>query len=254
MTVGAPNSPDKPDARDDRAGGDARFHTTQWTVILAAGSAGPERDAALDVFCRSYWYPLYAFLRRRGESAEQACDLVQEFFARMLQDGWLAGVERRETRFSTLLLTILQRFLASERRRAKAEKRGGGCVPLSIDLARAEQWFGAEPIGGETPEQIFERRCALAVLDRALNVLRQECETTGRAQQFRELSPFLSREPASGEYDAVAERLGLNARAIAVAVHRLRAEYRATVRAEVATGLTDRSRIDEELRHLAAAL
>jgi RNA polymerase sigma-70 factor (ECF subfamily) len=234
--------------------GSARFCTTQWTVILGAGSPGPQRDAALDQFCRTYWYPLYAFVRRRGESAEDASDLVQQFFAQMLERGWLAEVERREVRFSTLLLTIYQRFLASEYRRATAGKRGGGQVPLSIDLAQAEQWFGAEPVADETPERLFERRWALAVLDRALGLLREECETAGRARQFAALSPFLSREAEAGEYDRVAARLGLNARAVAVAVHRLRAQYRATVRAEVAAGLSDHTCVAEELRHLAAAL
>lgn len=131
---------------------------------------------------------------------------------------------------------------------------GGGQTPLSIDLAQAELWFGAEPVSGETPERIFERRWALAVLDRALGLLREECETTGRARQFDALAPFLSREPADGEYDTVAATLGMNIRAVAVAVHRLRAQYRATVRAEVAAGINDPTRIDEELRHLAAAL
>lgn len=232
----------------------ARFYTTQWTVVLQAGSAGPQRDAALEQFCRTYWYPLYAFVRRRGESAENASDLVQSFFAEMLARGWLAEVDRRAVRFSTLLLTIFQRFLTSEHRRATAEKRGGGHAPLSIDLAQAEQWFGAEPVADETPERIFERRWALAVLDRALAALREECAHTGRSRQFETLAPFLSREPAPGEYEAVGQSLGLERRTVAVAVHRLRAEYRATVRAEVAAGLNDPAQVEEELRHLAAAL
>lgn len=223
-------------------------------MVLAAGGEGPQRDAALDAFCRTYWYPLYAFLRRRGEGAEDARDLVQGFFAQMLAQGWLAGVERRETRFSTLLLTIFQRHLTSEHRRASALKRGGGEVLLSIDLARAEEWWGAEPATTETPERVFERRWALAVLDGALGRLRAECRTVGRGRHFETLSPFLSRDPAAGEYDDAAANLRLNAKSVAVAVHRLRAQYRAMVREEVAAGLDDPARVEEELRHLAAAL
>lgn len=232
----------------------ARFCTTQWTVVLAAGGDGPQRDAALETFCRTYWYPLYAFVRRRGTSAEDARDLVQGFFAHTLEDGWLGGVERRTTRFSTLLLTIFQRHLASEHRKTTAAKRGGGRQALSIDLAQAEQWFGAEPTTDESPERIYERRWALAVLDAALARLRDECATSGRRRHFETLSPFLSREPAPGEYDAIAAGLRLSPGAVAVAVHRLRAQYRGFVRQEVAAGLDDPAQVEEELRHLAAAL
>jgi RNA polymerase sigma-70 factor (ECF subfamily) len=223
-------------------------------MVLAAGGDGPQRDSALEAFCRTYWYPLYAFLRRRGEGAEEARDLVQGFFAQMLTQGWLAGVERRETRFSTLLLTIFQRHLTSEHRRASAQKRGGGEVPLSIDLARAEEWWGAEPATTETPERIFERRWAVAVLDGALLRLRNECRTVGRGRHFDTLSPFLSREPSDGEYALAATALRLAPKSVPVAVYRLRAQYRAMVREEVAAGLDDPMRVEEELRHLAEAL
>ena len=244
----------EPLLRRETGGDNACFCTTQWTVVLAAGGDGPRRDTALDTFCRTYWYPLYVFLRRRGEPAEDARDLVQGFFAQMLAQGWLAGVERRETRFSTFLLTIFRRFLASEHRRATAMKRGGGMAPLSIDFASAEEWFGAEPATHETPERIFERRWALAVLDGALARLKEECLTTGRGRLFAALSPFLSREPEAGEYEQAATALGSNPKSVAVATHRLRAQYREMVRAEVAAGLNDPVRIDEELRDLAAAL
>lgn len=254
MKAAGHSTPTQPDSRETHPGGEARFCTTQWTVVLQAGTDGPQRAAALEMFCRTYWYPLYAFVRRRGTAAEDARDLVQEFFARTLEQGWLAGVERRETRFSTLLLTIFQRHLASEHRRATAEKRGGGAAALSIDFAQAEEWFGAEPATGETPERIYERRWALAVLDAALVRLREECRETGRSRHFEALSPFLSREPAPGEYAAAAATLLLSPGAVAVAVHRLRAQFRDLVRDEVAAGLHDPARVEEELRHLAAAL
>lgn len=232
----------------------SRFCTTQWTVVLGAGGDGPERAQALDQFCRAYWYPIYAFLRRRGAQSEDARDLTQEFFAQLIGKGWLAGVERRETRFSTLLLTILQRFHISEHRHATREKRGGTTPAISLDLAQAEAWFGAEPATDETPERIFERRWALAVLGAALTRLREDCQQSGRARLFDTLSTFLSRNSAPGEYETAAATLGLNQRAIVVAVHRLRGEYRAMVREEVAAGLTDRTRVDEEMRHLGNAL
>ena len=247
-------TPKKLDRLEGQSGGEARFCTTQWTVVLQAGATGPARDEAMEIFCRTYWYPLYAFARRRGLSADDASDAVQEFFARMVVQGWLAGVERRETRFSTLLLTIFQRHLASEHRRATAAKRGGGAALLSIDILQAEAWFGAEPTTGETPERIYERRWALAVLDAALARLRVECREVGRSRHFDALAPLLSRDPAPGEYDALAEKLRLTPGAVAVAVYRLRGQFRDFVREEVAAGLDDPARVTEELQHLAAAL
>jgi RNA polymerase sigma-70 factor (ECF subfamily) len=234
--------------------GPARFCTTQWTVVLAAGGSGPERDAALEHFCQAYWYPIYAFLRRRGATAEDARDLTQDFFAQLLAKDWLAGIERRATRFSTLLLTVLQRFCVDAHRRTTREKRGGSNLPLSLDLAQAEAWFGAEPATDATPERIFERRWALAVLDAALTRLRDDCRLAGRTRLFDALSPFLSRDSAPGEYEAAAGALGLTPRAVAVAVHRLRGDFRAMVREEVGAGVADRAQVEEEMRHLAAAL
>jgi RNA polymerase sigma-70 factor (ECF subfamily) len=233
--------------------GSARFDTTRWTLIAEAGADGPGREAALAAFCQTYWYPLYAFLRRRGESAEDARDLVQGFFTQMIERGWLAGVEKRTTRFSTLLLTILDRYLTSEYRRAAAAKRGGPHLCL-IDLAEAEQWFEAEPTSGESPEQIFERRWAVAVLESALGRLRDENRAAGRGRHFDTLAPFLSREPAPGDYESAAQTLGLTRRAVAVAVHRLRRDFREAMRTEVAAGLRDATRVEEEMRALAAAL
>lgn len=223
-------------------------------MILNAGGDGPASDVAMEQFARTYWYPVYAFIRRRGHEAETAQDLTQGFFVRLLEKNWLAGVERRETRFSTLLLSILGNYLVSEHRRETREKRGGGAVPLSLDMAAAEQWFGAEPGTGETPERIFERRFALSVLAGALDAMKEALHAAGRGRQFDLLSPFLSREPGKGDYDAAAEALGISTNAVAAAVLRLRREYRQFVREEVAAGLTDTSLVDEELRHLAQAL
>jgi RNA polymerase sigma-70 factor (ECF subfamily) len=232
----------------------ARFCTTHWSVVMKAGAIGKEQADAREQFCRTYWYPLYSFARRQGHTAEDARDLVQELFAQMLESQWLAQVEQRTTRFSTLLLTIFQRLIASERRRATADKRGGGALPISIDLAEAESWFGEEPNTQESPERIFERSWALAVLAAAIERLRQICHAAGRDRQFELLSPLLSREPEVGEYEKIAVELGMNPRTVAVNVHRLRAQYRECVREEVAAGLNDPMRVDEELAFLAAAV
>jgi DNA-directed RNA polymerase specialized sigma24 family protein len=220
------------------------------------GGAGEvsKRDAAWGHFCSAYWYPVYAFIRRRGESAEDASDLTQAFFAKLIEQDWLAQVERREVRFSTLLVTILKNFLIKQHRCEVAQKRGGGDAPVSLDLAQAESWFGAEPATQDTPETLFEKRWAHAVMDAALIRLREECESTGKAKVFATLSPFLSRDPSAGDYEAAGEKMGIAARSVAVAVHRLRADYRAMVREEVAAGLRDDSMVKEEMQALAVAL
>ena len=231
-----------------------RFMTTRWTMILQAGGEGDQRAKAMEQFCSAYWYPVYAFIRRQGNEPEDAQDLTQGFFAKLLQKEWLSRVERREARFSTWLLTLVKSHLIKEHERDTAQKRGGTSVPMSIELAQAEQWFGAEPATNESPERLFERRWALLVLDAALTHLREECHAEGKGRLFDHLSPFLSREPELGEYAAVCEALRMRENAVAVAVHRLRQRYRQTVRSEVAAGLVDASRLDEELQHLADSL
>ncbi|MEQ1750621.1 MAG: sigma-70 family RNA polymerase sigma factor [Prosthecobacter sp.] len=231
----------------------ARFNTTRWTLMQGADEPS-KRDIAWNHLCKTYWYPVYAFIRRRGESAEDASDLTQAFFAKLIEQDWLAQVERREVRFSTLLVTILKNFLIKQHRREVAQKRGGGDAPVSLDLAQAESWFGAEPATQDTPETLFEKRWAHAVMDAALARLREECESTGKAKVFAMLSPFLSRDPTAGDYEAVGDKMGIAARSVAVAVHRLRADYRAMVREEVAAGLRDDSMVKEEMQALAVAL
>ncbi|MEO8353556.1 MAG: sigma-70 family RNA polymerase sigma factor [Chthoniobacteraceae bacterium] len=232
----------------------ARFATTRWGMVFDAAAPGPDRLAALDRFCRTYWYPVYAFIRRRSASAEDARDLTQGFFAKLVEREWLAGVEQRETRFSTLLLTMLQRFLVNEGERAHAAKRGAGAVPISIDLVLAESWFGAEPITDETPHRTFERRWALAVLAAALDRLRTDLTAAGKARHFDALSPFLSREAEAGEYAAASATLEVASRTIAVAVHRLRVRYREMLRDELACNSLDAAQVDEEMAALYHAL
>ena len=246
-----------PDSSTDTSpwlGASTRFATTRWTVVLFASRPGPERAAALERFCNAYWYPLYAYIRRRGNLPDDARDLTQEFFARLIEKDWLAGVEQRETPFSALLLTILKRFLANENKWNHAAKRGGGQPLVSIDVAQAEAWFGTEPATNETPESTFERRWALAVLGSAMDRLQAELAAAGKSRYFDVLSPFLSREPENREYEVAGTALDLAARSIAVTVHRLRQRYRMLLREELSTGSPESARIDEEVRHLSRAL
>ena len=222
--------------------------------MLEAGRDGPDRMKALEQFARAYWYPVYAFVRRQGADADQAQDVTQEFFEQMLEKDWLAGVERRDTRFSTLLLTILRRFLISRHRHDTREKRGGGQQAVSLDMAQAEAWYGVEPQTHETPESIFEHRFALSVMAAAMAALNAHLHATGRGRLADVLSPFLSREPSRGEYDTASAALGLSTNAVAATVRRLRLEARDFVRAEVAAGLTDEAAIKGEMSHIAAAL
>ena len=233
----------------------ARFNTTRWTMMLNGQTEGTQREAAWDHLCRTYWYPVYAFIRRRGTRAEDASDLTQAFFARLIEQDWLAQVRRREARFSTLLITILKNFLIKQYHHDVAQKRGGGEHPVPLDLVQAEKWYGQEPAAEENVEGRFEKRWAQAVMDAALVRLKEECESTGKGRVFTVLSPYLSREAATGDYEAAGTRLGINARSVAVAVHRLRADYRTMVREEVAAGLPDdKALVEEEMRALAAAL
>lgn len=231
------------------------FASTHWSVVLAASESDPARQAAaLEQLCRTYWYPLYAYIRRRGNGPEDAQDLTQEFFARLLEKQWLEGIEKNGSRFRSFLLNALNGFLANQYDRATAAKRGGGQQILSLDAEQAEHRYRLEPATNETPEKIFDRRWALTVLDRALTRVKDETAATGKARQFELFNPFLSREPGPGEYATVAAELGVSAGAVGVSVHRLRQRYREMVRAEIADTVADPAQVDAEMRELFCAL
>lgn len=231
-----------------------QFVTTQWRTVLAAADSGEDQSAALEQLCRTYWYPLYAYVRRRGNGPEDAQDLTQEFFARLLEKKWLEGIKPDAGRFRSFLLTALTRFLANAYDYKQAARRGGGRQIISLDQAAVEALYSAEPVAKETPEMLFERRWALATLDQALKRLREETTSSGKTRLFELLSPFLSREATAGEYAAIGEQLGVTAGAVGVAVHRIRHRYRELVQEEVAATISDPSQLEEEMRHLFAAL
>jgi RNA polymerase sigma-70 factor (ECF subfamily) len=231
------------------------FATTRWSLVLAAGDhASPQGHDALEQLCRTYWFPLYAYVRRRGHDAHAAQDLTQGFFAQLLARNDLARITRDGGKFRSFLLTALNHFLANEHERAQALKRGGGRMLLSLDDDSAEDRYLREPAHTESPDRLFERQWALALLENALARLRTEQTAAGKATAFEALQPFLSREPEPGEYLSLAAHLELAPGTLAVQVHRLRERYRQEVRTAVAHTVHSPLEIEAEMRHLLAAL
>lgn len=237
------------------AGGGARgFLTTRWSLVVAAAGEGDAARASLEELARGYWYPLYAFVRRQGERADDAADLTQAFFLRLLERRDLAVADPERGRFRSFLLASLRHFLANERDARRALKRGGGRAPLSIDWGEADRRFGAEPADERDPELLFERGWALATLERALERLRAEYAARGKSEQFERLAPELSPGGRSEGVAEIAVALDTSEGAVRVALHRLRERFRDALRAEVADTLARPDELDLELAELLRAL
>src|SRR5579863_5494917 len=233
--------------------GRSQFPTTRWTLVVAAGD--PDRQearSALVSLCENYWYPLYAYLRRRGYSTDQAQDLTQEFFVRVLEGRYLDRADPEKGRFRSFILTSLKFFVADEADRQRAQKRGGG-VLVSPEFSGGEERYQREPAHDETPERIFERRWALSVLDRVVEKLRNEFVQHGRPEHFERLKVFLLGQP-DAPYAALAREMNTSEGALKVAIHRLRKRYRELFRQEIADTVADPAEVESELRYLAAAL
>ncbi len=229
------------------------FDTTHWSLILAARDRGSsEARAALAELCRIYWYPLYAFIRHRGHDRQTAEDLTQTFFARLLESNDLARVDRSKGRFRAFLLAACTHFLANERDRQRALKRGGGRGFLSIESADAERCYDREPAHWLTAEALFARRWAIMLLDQTIEDLRAEFSRAGQADRFEALKPALTGDHVP--YTELAARLNMTVGAVQVAVHRLRQRYREALRARIGATVSDPSEIDDEIRELFAAL
>ena len=227
------------------------FLTTHWSVVLTAGSSDTTRaQTALEKLCRAYWFPLYAYVRRRGHSVEDAQDLTQAFFARVLEHHWLARADQAKGRFRTFLLTAMERFLANEWDKVRALKRGGGNRNIPIQLDTAETRYGVEPVDTRTPEQAFEYRWALTLLDEVINQLEAEMRARDQADLFATLKSCLVGDGASQPYAELAGKLGMEEGAIKVVVHRLRQRYRELLRAEIANTVASPSEVDAEMHHL----
>jgi RNA polymerase sigma-70 factor (ECF subfamily) len=223
-------------------------------VVLAARRGSPEGHAALAALCEAYWYPLYAFARRQGRQEAEAQDLIQAFFARLLEKDSLRLVRREAGRFRSFLLMALRRFAAKERKREQAKKRGGGFRRFSLDLQDAERRYSMEPSHNWTPEKIYERRWALTVLDNVLAKVAKEYANRGKTAMFLSLQPYLAGEQDLPTYAQIARQLDMSEAAVKVAVHRLRQRFRRILQEQIAQTVADASDIDNELRCLMAAL
>ena len=220
-------------------------------MVLNAGRTGSSHAlAALEKLCQSYWYPLYAYVRRRGHSPEDAEDLTQEFFARLLQHNWVAMADQSKGRFRSFLLMVLNRFLANEWDKVRAEKRGGGVGAVPLQLDTAETRYAREPATTTTPEDVFERQWAVTLLDQVLTSLGDEYREAGKAALFDALKPCLIGRSELQPYQELAASLGMSEAAVKVAVHRLRERYRQRLKDEVAHTVASPSEVDSELRHL----
>jgi len=240
-----------------------RFATTHWSMVVsAAGQCGrggvgraPEAGRALATLCENYWFPLYAFVRRAGYSAEDSQDLTQEFFTAILAKNYLAVADPERGKFRTFLLGAIKHFLANERRRQGARKRGGCQSTISLDFDCGENRYRQiEPADNSTPERLYEKRWALALLDLVFQRLREEFQAAGKLPVFDRLKPFLVMRPKEMPYRAVAEELAMTEGAVKVAVHRMRRRYRDLLKEEIAQTVTGPETLEDELRELLAAL
>jgi RNA polymerase sigma-70 factor (ECF subfamily) len=227
------------------------FATTHWSVVLSASSAAaPGAREALEKLCSAYWYPLYAYVRRRGYDAHEAQDLTQEFFTRFLASDALSRVNRDKGRFRSYLLVSMNHFLINEWRRSQTLTRGAAITLLSFDEATAEECYRSEPFTELTPEILYERRWTLTLLDHVLRRLCDEYVAAGKGELFEQLRTFLSDAKGALSYADAAATTGLNEAAARQVVHRLRKRYRELIRAEIAQTVRDPQEIDDEIRHL----
>ena len=233
----------------------AQFATTHWSVVLAAGDSGsPASREALERLCRQYWYPLYVFARRVGRDAEEARDLTQAFFERLIAQRFVKTAIRERGRFRNFLLTAFKRFLINEREHDTALKRGGGFVFVPLDASWMEAVYLEDTRRSGQPEFLFDRAWARTVMREGLRRLEAELGQAGKSATYDALSPFLSSPAGAGDYEKVGERLGLSAHAVASAVQRLRTRFRALVREEIAHTVPTPADVDAELRYMVELL
>ena len=240
---------------EEVAAGNRRFATTRWSVVLAAGANPSEHaDRALAELCADYWYPLYTYVRRRGYGAEDARDLTQAFFARLLEKNGLTSADPARGRFRSFLLTSMKNFLASEWRRQATLKRGGDVEVVSIDYKDADYRYRVELAHSLTPEAIYERRWALALLRHAVDDVRKRYADRGKTEVFEALKEYLGYDPGGVPYVELSRRLGQSEAALRTALSRLPARWRSRLRELVAETVQEGHRVDDELNGLIRAL
>jgi RNA polymerase sigma-70 factor (ECF subfamily) len=234
---------------------ESRFATTSWSIVLAARDASThEARAALEILCHTYWYPLYAFVRRQGVDAETARDVTQAYFSLLLEKGYLDDYDRERGRFRVFLKASMRHFLAKERDKERTWKRGGRTAVISLDDEQIEGRYRYEPVDRLTPEQLYERRWALTVLEQALARLRQERLDAGREAEFQRLEGFLTGQGAQAKYKEIAAELGTSEDAVKTALHRLRVRFGEILRDVIGATVSSRDEVDDELRHLLTAI
>jgi RNA polymerase sigma-70 factor (ECF subfamily) len=240
-------------------GGDAKnggvaFTTTHWSVVLEAQGESPAAQEALEKLCRTYWRPIFSFLQRQGVRLEEAEDITQGFFASLFERGSLSAVRKEKGRLRSYLLGALKYFLADERRRATAIKRGKGLRLILLEELRADEAVGMEPADPMTPEMIYERQWASTVLERVLSRLKDEYRAAGNAALFDSLKQLLPDEPGAPSQAEIAAQLGMTANAVRQAFHRFRQRYQLLLREEIAHTVATPGDIEDELRHLIAVI
>lgn len=237
------------------SGGPGVFATTHWSVVLLAGQADSSGGAeALEKLCRTYWYPLYAYVRRQGNGPEDAQDLTQIFFSRLLERNTFAKADRDRGKFRTFLLGSLKNFLVNEWKRAGRLKRGGDLTFLSFDAKEAEARYAGEPIDESKPTNAYDRQWAVALIEQVFSILRGEYAAADKAQVFAALKVFVRGDTSSASYVEIGRQLNLTEGTVKVAVHRLRQRFRELLRAEVAHTVDRPEDVDGELRHLIAVM
>lgn len=230
------------------------FATTHWTVVLTAGRRStPEAGQALEELCRTYWYPLYAYVRRQGHSKEDAEDLTQSFFARFLEKNYLEGLESERGKFRAFLLAALKHFLANERNLASRQKRGGCLKALSLDWENADTRYHSDAADQFSPDRLFDRAWAVTLLERVIIRLRDECAAEDKAELFDHLKPFLMLGTGAIPYAEAAADTGMTEGALRVVVHRLRRRYRELLRLEIAQTLSHPAQVEAEMQALFSA-
>ena len=242
-------------SRRDFPAADADFASTRWSIVLAAGQpSAPDARDALATLCQDYWYPLYAYVRRRVRDPNQAQDVIQEFFGRLLEKNLLVVADPKRGRFRSFLLTSLRHFLADQWDKTQAQKRGGGGELLSLDFETGESRYTLHPVDEMTPERLYDRQWAITLLDHVSLHLRQEYARAGKAEHFDQLRVFLAGRSPDHSYANAARQLNMSEGAAMVAAHRLRRRYRDLLRAEIAKTVSGPDDVDDEIRNLFASL
>lgn len=233
----------------------ARFATTHWSMVLTAGDqADSHKDEALKILCETYWFPLYAFVRKQNIRPDEALDMTQGFFARLLEKEWLTCVDPARGRFRSFLMVSIKHFMSNEWARQRTQKRGGSHRHLSLDRNNAETRYGLDPVDDRSPEQVYERQWALTVLEQVAAELRLDYAARGKSHQFDALKSHLNLDSQHQSYAQLAEHLDVGEGAARVMVHRLKQQYRNTMRKHIAQTVVSAEDIESEIEHLFKAL